>query len=97
MIKPISFTSNYKVKLKIKDSKKELDKKQAEKQLNYMKFQECCETLINGIDGIMLSSEDCSDGKISKSVITLHVPNESDSVVESYLLYNNIKFKKSKK
>ncbi len=96
MIQPVSFTSDYKVKLKIKNFRKEQNKKQQEKELNFWKFQQCCETLINGIDGVMLSSEDFSDDKGYKSSITLHVPDESDSVVESYLLYNNIKFKKHK-
>ena len=96
MIQPVSFTSDYKVKLKIKNSQKEQTKKQQKKELNFWRFQRCCEALVNGIDGAMLSSEDYSNGKSFKCSTTLHVPDESDSVVESYLLYNNIKFKKHK-
>ena len=94
MIQPISFTSDYSVQLKTKYSKKKPSKKQTEKQINFLKFQQCCEALINGIDGVMFSSENFSDNKECKNITTLHVPNASDDVVESYLLYNNIKFKK---
>ncbi len=95
MIKPISFTSDYKVKVKTLQTKnKKEQKKQEEKEHNYLKFRHCCEVLAHGMDGVLFSEEDYSDNEIHQGKITLHVPDESDSIVESYLLYQNIKFKK---
>ena len=92
MIKPISFTSDYKVKVKNLQTKNKKEQKKQEN--NYLKFRQCCEILAHGIAGVLFSEEDYSDDKIHEGKITLHVPDESDSIVESYLLYQNIKFKK---
>ena len=95
MVKPISFTSDYKVKIKTQKTKnKQEQKKQEKKENNYFKFLQCCEKVAYGLEGVMFSEEDFSDDKIHKGKITLHVPNELDSIVESYLRCNNIKFKK---
>ena len=92
MINNISFTSDYKVKFKSEIQKP--SKKQKKKEENYHKFQRCCEKLAYGMEGVLFSAEDFSDDKTRKGTITLHVQDNLDSIVESYLLYNNIKFKK---
>ena len=92
----ISFTSDYKAKLKIKNPNKELTKKQLKKEQNYNDFRRCCETLAYSTHGILFSEEEFSSDKIRKGTITLYVPDEADDIIESFLLYNNIKFKKLK-
>ena len=97
MIIPVSFTSNYSTSTKAPKTKY-ISKKAAKREENFRKFQKAANSLESGLHQVKIKSNYKSVDKypyFHEGEIAFNVPNDMDSIVEGYLNYHKISYKKS--